>query len=364
MIAFGINFYTGSPQIDYYPIENLPQIVEAYKSTYTTEYIANIEQDERTRMFNEDKQVNNVNQEDNVDQEYEENEEKQDNDEEDNKEYNEEDTIDYSKCYFEYCNIPYEQINDSWVKLDNFYGAYIKFYVIEDLSNNKKIAGFQRTKNGGERRVYLIKLEKDQTQIVSPLTNELIDIPEEYYNNSIKQIPIWHISYTKINSHNKINQLRKVNDWIPYNLEQSNLIENDYQSGNSESKLTIGQGEITIEFGKELGDRTLGYQILLNYRKHFVKRLLITEQKYNLYIKEIIKNNIDLKTGAVGDTDNCSICLESLNNIKCIKLPCNHMFHSICCQIAICTTGQFCPYCTQSTVMIGNSSSSQMYSGR
>lgn len=350
MIAYGINFYNNNPQIEWYPIITIPKIVEAYNKTYKTEYITNIEKDERLLMFKEDSKLNDADQVHEADQVH------------DADQVNED--IDFSKCYFNNCNIPYELINNSWIKLDNFYGAYIKFYVIADSSNNKKIAGIQRTKSGGERRVYLIKLDKDQKQILSPITNKLIDIPEEYYNNTIKQIPIWHISYTKINSYNNMNQLRIVNDWIPYNEEQSNIIEHDYQSGNAQSKLTIGQCEITIQFGKELGDRTIGYQILLNDRKHFVKRLMITKNKYNLYIQKMIDTNIDLQKEAVGETDICGICLEPLNDIKCVLLPCNHIFHSICCQMSICTNGQFCPYCKQSTVMVGNSNSSQMTSGR
>ena len=269
-----------------------------------------------------------------------------------------------NKCYLNYHTIPFEEINDTWVKLNNFYGAYIKFYVIKISLNNYKILGVQRTLNGGERLIYLIKLKKDQNQIISPLTHNLINIPEEYYNYSIKQIPIWHISYDKISRYNQIHQLRQINNWIPYNLNQSNIIENDFQSQKEESNFMIGSCKITIKFSKELGDRTIGYQILLNSRKHFVKRLLITEIKYNLYIQQIIKSNEDLKKNAIGETTTCSICLEPLNNIKCTLLPCKHMFHSICCQVAICTNGEFCPYCKQSTVMIGNSSSTQITSGR
>lgn len=72
------------------------------------------------------------------------------------------------------------------------------------------------------------------------------------------------------------------------------------------------------------------------YKYKYKYKNLLSDMKGGVYLE---KNN-----GITDGDMNCSICLSSLFNTECIKLDCNHVFHTECINN---NTIQICPLCKQ-----------------
>lgn len=192
-----------------------------------------------------------------------------------------------------------------------------------------------------------------------------MDIPD-YICNSKERIPVWCWTDFKCKYYaNKLNELRRVRNWIPYNSEQTQMIETMYNNNELFGDITIGSCTLTIKFDNGLGDRTLGYQVSNSNRKHFIKRNMLTLDDYKESLEKIKNDNIDLGKQAIGETDDCAICLEKISDIKCVLLPCKcHLIHAICCQTHLCHNGSKCPLCNQPTNIVGDIGTTTMHGCR
>jgi hypothetical protein len=71
------------------------------------------------------------------------------------------------------------------------------------------------------------------------------------------------------------------------------------------------------------------------YKYKYKYKNLLLDLKGGVYLKDDF--------GIIDDDMNCSICISSLFNTECIKLDCNHVFHTECINN---NTIQNCPLCT------------------
>ena len=227
------------------------------------------------------------------------------------------------------------------ILLPDFHGARIQFHKATVASNQSApthLGGIQRTSSGGFRYVFFITVNQGDTTYHSPLDHTIQPVPAYIKNQQEERVqwcwsdsPIkWNNQHRGHNHFQLLPQYSKVENWTMYPNSQSDNIEKSYLEGDEDCIVNIGATQLTIRFGyRDLGERTMAVQFH-GQRQHFVKRLMVTDYEYQQEVQTYKTELASLLPDAIGDTETCAICLETLDTNKCTLLSCKHIFHSLC----------------------------------
>ena len=250
-------------------------------------------------------------------------------------------------------------IDDTW-EPTNYYGGYVKFIPCPSTS---MVCGFQATKKGGLRMVFMVSVKEGDTTYPSPVDGTPLPIPSHVYENQEERAQwYWH-PHRLVNTGTMLSQYRKLSpaDWCPYQNDVSAELETMYQAGDVTCDVLIGAVSLQICLKPgNLSTREMGVQ-KHGDREHFVKRMIITSQDYE---RKMQAYNDDLRTKqthALGNKNECAICLESLTDSKCVLLHCNHLMHALCLQAHVEANGATCPVCKASTTSANTTDATNVY---
>jgi hypothetical protein len=238
-------------------------------------------------------------------------------------------------------------IDETW-EPTNYYGGYVKFI---PCPNTSTLCGFQATKRGGTRMVFPVYVEEGVTSYASPVDGTPLPIPSHLYDNEVERAQwYWHPQSLK-NNDCMLSEYRTLStdDWCPYTNDVSAELEKAYQAGDAACDVLIGA--VTLRICLKTGNlstREMGVQ-KHGHREHFVKRMIITAKDYERKMQAYNDSLKEKQAHALGNTNECAICLESLTDSKSVLLHCNHLMHSLCLQAHVEANGPNCPVCKTST---------------
>ena len=249
----------------------------------------------------------------------------------------------------------------------HYHNAYVKFIPIE---NNHKWCAIQCTRRGGFRLVFLIDIHPDSTTHRSPVDKTALPLPSMLLDQDTAHAHWCWCANTSVpfNKTDLFDTFRKIDSsaWNPYTQKLSSVIENAYQQNKASCNGTIGCVELEFQFGSgSLQSRETGLQCNRG-REHFIKRIILTNTDYQK-LNETYKVKLqEMQTRARGEKENCVICMDSLENSKCMLTPCGHLFHTLCLHEYVhATHKQDCPSCRSSLQQTSSLPfASKVYHGR